>query len=159
MKYADPLSVRCPRCAAESRHNSKDLLALTVVCPACGSSLDEVGRRMGAGRDEMSAFGLWAEILLGAEDRLGITNPGIPDGEVFGTKPHRELTLRDLVRTVVGHVPPGADAEETATRLVLESAEEVAGRPVSKADMDRPLLEALGLPRWADRHGRTSCDR
>jgi len=146
--FADPLAVKCPRCAAESRHNSADLLALRSVCPACGSPLDEVGRRMGVGLDETSAFAIWAEVLLGVEDRLGIPSPGIPDGDVFGTKALVELTLLDLVRAIAGHVPPGAEA----SGLVLESAEQVAGRPVSAIDMGRPILHALGIPHWSARH-------
>jgi hypothetical protein len=146
--FADPLAVKCRRCDAESWHNSADLLALRSVCPACGSPLDEVGKRMGVGLDETSAFGIWAEVLLGVEDRLGIPSPGIPDGDVFGTKPHVELTLLDLVRAVAGHVPPEADA----SGLVLASAEQVAGRPVLAADMGLPILHALRIPHWAARH-------
>lgn len=146
--FADPLAVSCPRCDAESRHNSADLLALRSACPACGSPLDEVGRRTGAGLDEASAFGVWAEVLLGVEERLGIPSPGIPDGPVFGTKPHVELTLLDLVGAVAGHAPSEAEAR----RLVLESAGQVAGRPVSAADIGLPILQALHVPHWAQKH-------
>lgn len=154
VKFADPLAVKCLRCAAESRHHSKDLLALTATCPACGSPLDEIGIRMGTKLDEASAFGVWAEVLMGVEDCLGINYPGIPDGDALGSKPLPELTLRDLVRLVAGYAPPGADTDETASRVVLECAGQVAGRKVSASDMDRPLLEALQLPHWADKHGR-----
>src|SRR5205823_11255850 len=108
------------RCTAESRHNVMDLLALTAVCPACGSSLDEIGMRIGAKWDETSAFGFWAEILMTVEDRLGIAYPGISDGETLASKPFPELTLRDLARLVGGYLSPGVDAEEAANRLVLE---------------------------------------
>jgi hypothetical protein len=146
--FADPLAVKCPRCAAESRHNSKDLLALAAVCPTCGSPLQGVGRRMGESVDEWGAFVMWAEVFQGVEERLGIPSPGIPDGDVFGTKPPIEMTLLDLVRAVAGHVPPGVEA----FRLVLESAGEVAGHPVSPADMGLPILQALRVPHWAARH-------
>jgi hypothetical protein len=155
VKFAEPVAVKCPRCAAESRHNSKDLLALTAICPACSLPLDEIGMQMGATVDEASAFVIWAEVLMGVEDRLGIATPGIPDGDALAAKPIPELTLRDLARLVGGYVPPEADPAEMASRLVLESAGQVAGREVSPADMDRPLLQALHIPHWADKHGRT----
>jgi len=106
---------------------------------------------MGASVDEMSALAMWAEVLLGVEDRLGIPSPGIRDSEVFGTKPHVELTLLDLVRIVAGHVPSGTEA----SRLVLESAGQVVGRPVSAADLDLPILQALRVPHLAARHAET----
>ena len=146
--FANPLSVKCPHCDAESRHNSADLLALRSVCPTCGSPFNEVGKQMGVVLDETSAFAIWAEVLLGVEDRLGILSPGIADGDVFGTKPHIELTLLDLVRAVAGNVPPGVEA----SGLVLESAVQVAGRPVSVAEMGLPILHALRVPHWATTH-------
>jgi hypothetical protein len=155
MRFADPLTVKCPRCAVESRHNPSDLLALTAICPACGSSLNEVGMRMGASLDEWSAFAIWAEVLLGVEDSLGIATPGISDGEVLGSKPSSELTLRDLARLVSGHVGSGPNSDEMASRLVLEIAEQVAGRQVPPSNMDRRLLQALHVPHWADKHVRT----
>ncbi len=103
---------------------------------------------MGVDLDETSAFAIWAEVLLGVEYRLGILSPGIADGDVFGTKPHIELTLLDLVRAVAGHVPPGVEA----SGLVLESAVQVAGRPLSAAEMGFPILHALRVPHWAARH-------
>jgi hypothetical protein len=156
MMFLDPHSVNCPRCVAKSQHTLKDLFAFVAVCPACGASLEEIGRRMSAQMDETCAFVTWAEVLMGVEDRLGITTPGIPDGEVFGTKPYVELTLRDLARSVAEHLQPSTDANQTAHRLVLESAENVAGRPVMASDFDRPLLRALGIPLWAEGRGRTS---
>jgi hypothetical protein len=124
------------------------VLTRTAVCWACGRQLVEEGRAWGRHFDETNAFGLWAEVLMEVEDRLSIPYPGIPDGEVFGTKPHAELTLRDLVRTVESHLP----LEAETMRWVLESAAQVAGKPVSAEDMDLPILQALGWPHWTAKH-------
>jgi hypothetical protein len=156
MKFAYPLAVKCSRCAAESQHNSKDLLALQAVCPTCNFKLDDIGKRMGAQIDEMSAFATWVQVLMGVEDRLGIQSPGIPDEEALSKKALPELTLRDLARLVRGCVPPGPDSEDRAERLVLEAAEKVAAKQVAMSEMDRPLLRALRLPRWAEKHGLTN---
>jgi hypothetical protein len=149
MKFADPLALTCPRCAAVSRHNSKDLLALTATCPACGSSLNEVGVRLGRNLDEVRAFAAWAEVLLCVEDRLGVS---IADAEALD-KAQRgaDLTLRDLARLVSGYVPPGADSAWRALEVVLEAAATVARGVVAEADAERPLLEALRIPAWAAR--------
>lgn len=154
MKLAAPSNVKCPACAVESQHRAQDLLALTALCPACGSSFDEIGRSMGASLDEWHAFVMWAEVLSGVEHRLGLPKPGIQDDEVLQSKRAAELNLRDVVRTVIGHLPDGVDAIETASRLVLESAEQVAECPLSPADMDLPLLQALRVAHWAQKHGR-----
>jgi hypothetical protein len=142
------LAVRCGGCSTESRHAAHALLTLTAVCRACGRQLVEEGRAWGRHFDDSNAFALWAEVVMGLEDRLSIPSPSIPDGNVFGTKPHVELTLFDLVRTVAGYVPAGVEAD----RLVLESAGQIAGRPVSVADMGLPILEALQVSQWAQRH-------
>jgi hypothetical protein len=117
------------------------------VCWACARQLVEEGRAWGQHFDEGNAFGLWAEVLMEFEDRMGIPYPGIPDGEVFVTKPSRELTLRDLVRTIESHVP----SEAETIRWVLESAAKVAKKTVPAADMDLPILQALGWPHWTAR--------
>lgn len=148
MKYADPLAVRCPHCREESRHSPTDLLALGSACPSCGASLDSVGRSMGAELDEWGAFQRWAELLIEVESRLGIPSPGIPDGPLFDTKPSTELTLLDLIGAIGAYAPSEADAR----RVVLESAENVAGRPVTVDDLGLPILRALGLPHWAATH-------
>jgi hypothetical protein len=126
------------------------LLALAATCPACGLPLDEVGKRMGATLDEASAFGVAAQVLMRVEDRLGLTTPSITDDEVLSSKGNLAPTLRDLARLVSGYVPSGAGAAENASRLVLEAAAEVAGRPVAASDMDRPLLQALHIRHRAD---------
>lgn len=145
MKFADPLAVKCPRCASESHHNSKELLARMAVCPRCGSPFDEVGKQIGAMVDEASAVFKWAEVLMGVEERLGIPSPGIADGEVFGTEPCVDLTLLDLVRVVAGHTTTMAEA----TGLVLESVGQVAGRPISAAEMGLPILQVFRVSQCA----------
>jgi hypothetical protein len=156
VKFIEPLAVTCPHCGAKSRHNSKDLLGLTAACPACRSPLDEVGVRMGAAVDAAWVPWHWAAVLIEVEDRLGISAPGIPDGDALGSEPECGWTLRGLVRLVADHAPPGAETDEEAERVVLESASEYAGRPVSASDLDRPLLEALDVPCYAARQRRAN---
>jgi hypothetical protein len=144
MKFAHPLSVTCPSCGEASGQSPNDLLALRATCPACGGSLNEVGARMGARRDEVSAVAAWASVLLQIEDRLGVC---IIDEEGLRGERLVELTLRDLARLVNSSLLPGPEAGERALALVLEAAEAVAGRAVGLAEADRPLLEALQWPR------------
>jgi hypothetical protein len=151
-----PLAVKCPRCAVESVHNSKDLLALRAFCTNCNFKLDDIGERLGAQSDENLAFVTWAKVSMGVEDSLGIKSPGIPDGDALARRPLSALTLRDLVRLVQEYVPAGPDSAATAQRLVLEAAEGVAAQRVAESELDRPLLQALRLPHWAEKHGRTN---
>ena len=147
MESSHELAVECGGCGTESRHSAYVVLTRTASCPGCGIQLVEEGRALARHFDEANSFAMWAEVLMAVEDRLGIATPGIPDGEMLGTKPLAELTLRDLVRTVEAHVPAGSEA----TGLVLESAAQVAERAVSASDLDCPLLQALGIPHWADK--------
>lgn len=140
------LVVTCRECGTESRHIAYAVLTRTACCWVCGRQLIEECQAWGKHFDEANAFGIWAEVVLAIEDRLGIAYPGIPDGKVFGTKPHVQLTLQDMVATIMDHAIPDREA---AVRMVLAAATEVAQRPVLETDLDRPILDALGEKQWS----------
>lgn len=82
---------------------------------------------------------------MGVEDLLGIPYPGIPDGESFGNKPVQDHTLREIVQTVEAHI----HNETEALTKVLESATNLANRPVLAEHLDLPILQAMGVEEWS----------
>jgi hypothetical protein len=153
VKFADPLVVQCPRCAAESRHNSKDLLALTATCPTCGSSLKEIGIQMGVTVDDSAGFWTWAELVMVVEDRLGVM---ISDEDALGGRERfAALTLRELAGVILGYLSPEARSDERAVQVALEAASTLAKARIEPGDLDLPILEAMRFPHWAEKQGRT----
>ncbi len=80
------------------------------------------------------------------EDRLAVV---ISDADALGGERRlAERTLRELAGVVRGYLPPVAESDARAEGLVLEAAAQVAGGPVTPADMDRPLLAAMRRVLW-----------
>lgn len=147
--YLDPLPLNCPHCAAHVELRTDDLLDLTARCPACGKSLDSIGRRMGRSGDDWTTFVTWIEVLMEVEELLGIAKPGIPDPPNVNVWANYDITLRDMVAFVVPHVPPGTPP----LRTVLQGAQRLAenNHTITEADLALPLLRALGVRHWASR--------
>src|SRR5262245_8870516 len=101
---------------------------------------------MGETIDNSASFWAWAEVLMVAEDRLGVE---ISDADSLdGRDRFAALTLRELASVVRRYLPSEPESDERALRAVLEAAATVAKASIEPADADRPILKALRFSHW-----------
>jgi len=139
VKFMDPMSVTCERCATESHQAVADLLRLRAACPTCRASFAETGLRMREMIDDWDRFVTSVEIAMLVEPIIGHE---IPDAELTAVK-----SLRDFAGIVQSRT---GRPEAESVRFVVEAARTIDGCTQRELDLDATLLNAIHPDRWPD---------